>query len=768
MHLIPQLALIASLGLAPLGSMRAADVLLDAAEDAGGWAFHDGGEFPGASGSLRRGDTASGIQVDYDFTRGGTYVAAIYRGPVPPQTTAFRLTVQASQDCQLFVRISDASKRTFQGGSVALAAGESRELTCPVAGPWKTAWGGVDGARPGEVGGFTLCVSKESPVATGRLVIGQLHADSAAPAAELSDPVVLQDPDFDLAGWRFSGRWIRQYRRPVLAAVVRGSGPAGELVVSMPRQQRDWNVRVRLPAEGPDHAVRLTPPVGMANPRASYALEVAFAGDDVHASRRIALPGTAAEPATLGAPRTTRELPPSPFGTCMHLAYGRSGAFAGWKASDRLLDEAAAAGLSWIRDGANLVKGTDGSYAIDPYDRAWLAAAKQRGLRTIIVVGMGADQPVEELCARAQAVARAADLVDAIELGNEPNNFGGWVKTYGGKWNGMADDGGVAGWVKAHLVATNAMAEAVKAVRPAVPVIALGSPPPANARALDIGLSPAVDGVVDHPYSYCLPPELVPWSTSLAARDGIAVGDAAGTTVGLFEWYDRKHKALGRNLATWVTEFGWSTKRQDLKNTGNLYCGVTEEVQAAYLVERHLLHAWHGVAASVQYEMLDDYGSAPGDAEANFGLLRSDYSRKPAWHAIRRMCSVFAGAVPDRDASAEIVQAPLHRGQQRGTLVADWDKVEIKALSGIQALPFAHPGRPGMRTLALWSELPRDPNNGRAAVIAVRGWNGLGAPVAIGLCSGRITDVERRVEGDTVQLTVHLDDEPLAIRAFAE
>src|SRR5690606_1357554 len=225
---------------------------------------------------------------------------------------------------------------------------------------------------------------------------------------------------------------------------------------------------------------------------------------------------------------------------------------------------------------------------------------------------------------------------------------GGWRKAFGGTRNGKVDAASdeTAEWVKAHVRATNAGAEAIKAVRPDATVIGLGSPSCVNVRALREGLSTAVDGIVDHPYAFALPPELVPFGTGFAARDGVSIGDDGNTFLGLMAGLEAASREAGHPRSTWITEFGWPTYRFDGENEQGLYAAYSEAAQAAYLVRRHLLGLRAGVAVSCQYALLDDYGSAPGNAEANFGIIRGDGSVKPAYRAIARLCALVGGASP--------------------------------------------------------------------------------------------------------------------------
>jgi len=81
----------------------------------------------------------------------------------------------------------------------------------------------------------------------------------------------------------------------------------------------------------------------------------------------------------------------------------------------------------------------------------------------------------------------------------------------------------------------------------------------------------------------------------------------------------------------WLTEFGWST------TTGSY--GVSEAVQAEFLTKAldTLRSSYSYVQVAFWYNFRNNYWQAndPADYEANLGLLRVDFSAKPAYDAFR-------------------------------------------------------------------------------------------------------------------------------------
>ncbi|HEX8104492.1 MAG TPA: cellulase family glycosylhydrolase, partial [Solirubrobacteraceae bacterium] len=79
----------------------------------------------------------------------------------------------------------------------------------------------------------------------------------------------------------------------------------------------------------------------------------------------------------------------------------------------------------------------------------------------------------------------------------------------------------------------------------------------------------------------------------------------------------------------WFTEFGWSTTSAE--------CGVSEATQAAYVKEALDLTAGDAyVGAALYYNARNNYWDKDSDTyEAQFGLVRTDFSPKPAYGALK-------------------------------------------------------------------------------------------------------------------------------------
>jgi hypothetical protein len=114
---------------------------------------------------------------------------------------------------------------------------------------------------------------------------------------------------------------------------------------------------------------------------------------------------------------------------------------------------------------------------------------------------------------------------------------------------------------------------------------------------------------------------------------------------------------ISGSLGLQATETGYHTAA----GSGHSQPGVSEAVQAVYLPRLYMEYFRLGVERTFAYELLDTLvidTQAPDDSgqESNFGLVRDDYSRRPAFDALARLIGLLEGeSLPDaslRSASA--------------------------------------------------------------------------------------------------------------------
>ena len=235
----------------------------------------------------------------------------------------------------------------------------------------------------------------------------------------------------------------------------------------------------------------------------------------------------------------------------------------------------------------------------------------------------------------------------------------------------------------------------------------------------------------------------------------------------------RTFREIGRpDLSLWYTEFGYTTylyggQREKGKYT---FAAYTEEAQAVYLVRRYLYcFTRPEIKAALQYDFLDDFQGRQFDPEANFGLLRADYSPKPAYFALQNLATFFNGVRSDSrlDAQVKIEDQPLHRAGKRGQLL-DWDedgKALMNADNNIHARLFQTDG--GLR-LAVWDARPVGGEfSPRFAEVRIAGKAAsAGKTVGLDLLSGKRFDVPSFPDGNDLILKLSIGSRPLAVTLF--
>jgi len=122
-----------------------------------------------------------------------------------------------------------------------------------------------------------------------------------------------------------------------------------------------------------------------------------------------------------------------------------------------------------------------------------------------------------------------------------------------------------------------------------------------------------------HPYTYGLSPD------SRHVRAEIARGSAVS----------------GRK-PVWATEAGFHNA---MRGPADQQPGVSEQAAAVYLTRTFLQHFDSGIRRTYAYELLDEKPDRRGrDPEQHFGLLRRDFSPKPAYTALKNLLTLVGPA----------------------------------------------------------------------------------------------------------------------------
>lgn len=141
--------------------------------------------------------------------------------------------------------------------------------------------------------------------------------------------------------------------------------------------------------------------------------------------------------------------------------------------------------------------------------------------------------------------------------------------------------------------------------------------------ALEYGLMDICDGLSVHPYNF---------SNRPFKNDPEAS----------FEWVDSIYslllKSSSKSKKIFLTEIGWPT------HTGK--GSVSEEILGAYLAQTVvLMRARPFVGGTWWYELLDG-GHSKLDKEEHFGLVRSDFSKKPGFYYYKNISQLLSGSRP--------------------------------------------------------------------------------------------------------------------------
>ena len=292
---------------------------------------------------------------------------------------------------------------------------------------------------------------------------------------------------------------------------------------------------------------------------------------------------------------------------------------------ERDLDEIARTGSRWIRidiNWAQIQAQGPTSYSWDAIDRV-VRAATERGMKVLGIIlytpswarppGTGGSHPPDpERYAEFAGVAAehyAAMGVHDYEVWNEPN-----IPRF---WEPGPDPA-------AYTQLLRAAYPAIKTADPQATVLTGGTAPAFDSAAVSPvdflqaiyanGGGDSFDAVSHHPY--CWP--ALPGGQACTAWLQMHATDPSLRSVMAVNGDGEKK--------IWATEFGAPTGGPN---------GVSEDAQASMILRSYSLwrtYEWAGPLFTYQGR---DHGSNPTDGENFFGLLRYDYSEKPAFAAYR-------------------------------------------------------------------------------------------------------------------------------------
>jgi hypothetical protein len=280
----------------------------------------------------------------------------------------------------------------------------------------------------------------------------------------------------------------------------------------------------------------------------------------------------------------------------------------------------------------------DGICGDCPWQWPMFAALGQDGIKLDAGAGWPRD-PVGVLQGSIGVMTSLAPMIDMVEGANEWDSFSGRDPAW------AQQDRDYQRWLHAAVRGTPAIGE-----RPLIgPSLVFSADSPSSWDILG-DVSDALDYGNIHAYPGGGPPE-----TNLSAELAQA-------------------RQISGDKPVVATEAGYHNAIRQ----GNWdHPGVPEAVAGAYIPRLFLEYFRRGVARTYTYELVDEWpGQAAVNQEASFGLVRSDFSRKPAFIALRNLLSILGD--PGATANGPPVEVPL----DIDTAAPDLDRLVLRKRDG--------------------------------------------------------------------------------------
>ncbi|RKY07107.1 MAG: hypothetical protein DRP56_06310 [Planctomycetota bacterium] len=473
--------------------------------------------------------------------------------------------------------------------------------------------------------------------------------------------------------------------------------------------------------------------------------------------------------------KTSKEIPASIFGTQTHG--DRRGTLP-------LIEKA---GLKWVRNciGWPQVEEVKGVLEIPKGHEGWVNDVVSRGINVnMILAYQNKHYPFDDFekfkkgyanyCAFMAKTLKGK--VKVWEIWNEPSVF--YIrKAYGGSWN--AKEGTETPWLQKYTDLTIAAAKAIRNVDPDATIIAGSCIFPVNYHFMDLlkekGGIELLDGLVIHPYTFKLPPEVSPYGGDvIAERDGMSVSDD-NTYSSIIRLMKEKMKAVGmRTTDIYATEFGFSTYHPTIGSAasgpgGNLYEGFSEQVQAKYLARYFILHLVNGIKVAIQYDFQND-GTGVKNAEHNFGLVKhpsQNYEPKPSYYAVQRICSLLSEPVKQFKPDWQTTVSPDRYLTSKNWKYIEpsviWDGQEVQSLNRVEKYLFKN-SETGEVMLVLWNAVRSSDRQPLLSDVTLDTADYTGF-AGIDMMTGKSFKVNSSVkDGKTVLTNVTIPDYPVVIK----
>ena len=328
----------------------------------------------------------------------------------------------------------------------------------------------------------------------------------------------------------------------------------------------------------------------------------------------------------------------------------------GWGKGDcRFVDILAQAGIGCVRDEPKWAacERSKGEYALPPAFDRYVNALCAKGIKLNLLLDYTNgiyENPVDPDGFAAWAAWMGTALkgrVDRFEIWNEPGNFH-FRRIYGGSRFGDSP------WVRAFVAFTRRADDALHAVRPDALISVCAEDAESTLEAMiGHGIARAHNAVAFHPYCHAqMRPEREMWFQDGGRR------------------LRELMAANGGAMKVAATEMGWTTFSRGAAGgekweLAGGYQPATLLQQASCLVRAFVMARQTGVEFACQYDFKDD-GPRRNYTEHNFGLVRQDFSSKPAMAAVAQLTRLVGMAKPLGDIAAEPSRFRVYRFRRPG------------------------------------------------------------------------------------------------------
>ena len=238
-------------------------------------------------------------------------------------------------------------------------------------------------------------------------------------------------------------------------------------------------------------------------------------------------------------------------------------------------------------------------------------------------------------------VARYHERIKTWEVQNEPTSLCFWRKVDLSATQPSAAD---------YVTVLRAASEVIRQTDPEARVVLGGLSPEVNTSGVDYfqflaqvheaGGWPDFDIVALHPYRTPFAPEDV-LSRSRFDVESLQM-ESSGHRYSLQDELEAFQRLIARWGAKpiWLTEIGWASN--SLQERAQQRGTLAEVVQADYLIRSTVQALAAGVQVVMWYDLRED--AVPSPEESSFGLIRRDFSPKPAYDAFGSMAHALAGS----------------------------------------------------------------------------------------------------------------------------